>query len=76
MISADTARALTPVEDKLQEYERKIDEAIMNACKRGIRTATVSVGSGYDYELAKKYRECGYTVEHYISPRTELTFIW
>ena len=79
MITAEKARKMMPFnyEEKLKQHEQTIDIKIENAAKAGKHSISYNSSSeSINAELAKRYREVGFTVNEYVSPYYEIKIEW
>ena len=64
-------------EEVLKQYEQIIDLKIENAAKAGQYSISYnSCSESINAELAKRYREVGFTVNEYVSPYYEIKIAW
>ena len=79
MITIEEVRKMMKLdyEEVLKQHETTIDIKIENAAKAGYYFILYNSHSGsINAELAKRYREAGFTVNEYISPYYEIKIEW
>ena len=79
MITVEEARKMMPFnyEEVLKQHETTIDVKIENAAKAGYYSILYNSRSEIiNTELAKRYREAGFTVYEYVSPYYEIKIEW
>ena len=79
MITVEEARKMMnfDYEEVLKQYEQIIDTKIENTAKAGQYSISYNSSSeSINAELAKRYREVGFTVNEYVSPYYEIKIAW
>ena len=79
MITVEKARKMMnfDYEEVLKQYEQIIDTKIENTAKAGQYSISYnSCSESINTELAKRYREAGFTVYEYVSPFYEIKIEW
>ena len=79
MITVEEARKMMnfDYEETLKHHENTIDTKIEIAAKNGRHSISYNSSSeSINAELAKRYREVGFTVNEYVSPYYEIKIAW
>ena len=79
MITVEEARKMMnfDYEKALKHHENTIDTKIEIAAKNGRHSISYNSSSeSIKAELAKRYREVGFTVNEYVSPYYEIKIAW
>ena len=79
MITVEEARKMMnfDYEEALKYHENTIDTKIEIAAKNGRHSISYNSSSeSINAELAKRYREVGFTVNEYVSPYYEIKIAW
>ena len=79
MITVEEARKMMnfDYEKALKHHENTIDTKIEIAAKNGRHSISYNSSSeSINTELAKRYREVGFTVNEYVSPYYEIKIAW
>ena len=79
MITVEEARKMMnfDYEKALKHHENTIDTKIEIAAKTGRHSISYNSSSeSINAELAKRYREVGFTVNEYVSPYYEIKIAW
>ena len=75
MITIEEVRKMMKFD--LKQYEQIIDTKIEIAAKNGRHSISYNSSSeSINAELAKRYREVGFTVNEYVSPYYEIKIAW
>ena len=79
MITVEEARKMMnfDYEEALKYHENAIDTKIEIVAKEGRHSISYNSSSeSINAELAKRYREVGFTVNEYVSPYYEIKIAW